>query len=91
MTEKRSIPELRDRLREIAQETGLEELNQIADEMYRRPAVRRAKPRSPAVSPEMAEEIRRYAWEHQELHLHDVAHHFHVNPGRVSEALHSLH
>lgn len=84
---KRSIPELRSRLREIADEEGLDELHEIADEMHRNSPVRRAKNKSRALTPELAEEIRVYAKKNKTMHQRDIAQAFNVNPGRVSEAM----
>lgn len=84
---KRSIPEIRDRMREIADTHGIGELNDLADEMYRKRAIKRAKTRSAHLTPELAEKIRQYVDSHPNLHQRDVAQHFDVNPGRVSEAL----
>lgn len=83
----RTIPEVRERLREIADERGIEELHELADEMYRKSAKKRAPVRSPKLTPEMAEEIRRYAADHPDAHQQDIAEHFRVNHGRISEAL----
>lgn len=87
---KRSIPQIRDRLRELAEEHGIDELDDLADEMYRNPAVKRAKVKSPPLTPELAEEIREYVKGHPDLHQQEVANHFGVNHGRVSEALNNL-
>lgn len=87
MRNKRGIPEIRNRLRAIANETGIEELRDLADEMYRRPAIRRADRRSPSLTPELAEKIKAYAIQHPKDHLQDIAEIFGVNPGRVSESL----
>ena len=84
---KRTIPEIRIRLRVIANETGIDELNDLADEMYRRPAFRRADRRSPALTPDLASRIRDYAMQHPKDHLQDIAEVFGVNPGRVSESI----
>lgn len=86
---KRSIPELRKRLRELAEQLGEEELNVIADEMGRDPAAKRAPQKSVPFTAEMAEEIRQYAKTHPDAHNQEIADHFGVNPGRVSEALHN--
>jgi hypothetical protein len=83
-----SIPDARARLRELADVHDIDELREIADAMYRRTATRRAQVRSPKVTPEMAEEIRQYAATHPDVHQQDIANHFGVNVGRVSEALH---
>ena len=50
-----SIPEVRARLRELAEEHGIEELNELADAMYRRSPAKRAPNRSPKLTPELAE------------------------------------
>lgn len=81
------IPALRKRLRELAAQHGLDELNEIADQMYRRAHTRRAPTRSPKLTPELAQKIREYAAKHPTAHLQDIAEHFGVNHGRVSEAL----
>lgn len=88
MSNHMSIPEARDRLRQLAEIHGIEELAEIADAMYRRSPTRRAETRSPRVTDEMAEEIRDFAAENPDLHQQDIANHFGVNVGRVSEALH---
>lgn len=82
-----SIPEVRARLRELAEEHGIEELNELADAMYRRSPAKRAPNRSPKLTPELAEEIREYAADHPDAHNQDIAEHFGVNIGRVSESL----
>ena len=88
MTNHIGIPEARDLLRKWAKEHKLPKLAELADAMYRRTATRRAAVRSPKVTAEMAEEIRQYAAANQDLHQQDIANHFGVNVGRVSEALH---
>jgi len=87
---KRSIPKIRNRLRELADEYDIDELNDLADELHRNPAIKRAKTRSPALTPELAQRIRDYATAHPDLHQQDVANHFGINHGRVSEALHNI-
>ncbi|WP_156360938.1 hypothetical protein [Sphingomonas sp. Leaf257] len=86
-TNKRTIPEIRARLRQIADEYGLDELHDLADETYRASPIKRASNRSAALTPELAEEIRNFATRNPRLHQRDVAQRFNVNPGRVSEAL----
>lgn len=88
MGENLSIPEVRDRLRELADEHGIDELHELAEELYRKsPAKKRAPVRSPKLTAEMAEEIREYATANPDAHQQDIAEHFGVNHGRVSEAL----
>ncbi|GEO40962.1 hypothetical protein SAE02_51100 [Skermanella aerolata] len=84
---KRSIPEIRERMREIADEHGIAELGELADEMYRNPPVRRAPTSSPSLTPELAEEIRQFAAANPTMSQQDIANHFRVNHGRVSEAM----
>ena len=84
---KRSIPEIRDRLRELAGEHGIDELSDIADELVRKSPIKRARIKSPPLTPEMAQKIRDYAEAHPDAHQQDIATHFGVNHGRVSEAL----
>lgn len=84
---KQGIPAIRDRMREIAEEYGIEELNDLADQMYRKPPKKRAPVRSPKLTPELAEKIRQYSKENPMAHQQDIAEVFGVNHGRVSEAL----
>jgi hypothetical protein len=76
------IPALRERLRELADRHGLEELRDIADQMYRRAHTRRAPARSPKLTPEMIEDIRRYRAANPNAHQQDIANVFGVNHGR---------
>lgn len=84
---KRGIPELRVRLREIADEEGIDEIHDLVDEMFRSSPVKRAANKSRALTPELAEQIRGYVAKRPKLHQRDVAQYFNVNPGRVSEAM----
>lgn len=81
------IPEIADRLRDLAAERGLPELAGLADELRRRPAG----PRPPAVSQPMSadliEEIRSFARRNPGKTQVEISRRFHVNQGRVSEAL----
>lgn len=82
------IPAIRDRLRKLADEHGIDELHDLADQMYRKSAGRKRAPmRSPKLTPELAEDIREYAAANPNAHQQDIAEHFGVNHGRVSEAL----
>jgi hypothetical protein len=82
-----SIPAARARLRELADEHDIDELRDIADQMYRKTAKKRAPKRSPKLTPAMAKKIRDYKAAHPDAHQQDIAEHFGVNHGRVSEAL----
>lgn len=87
MRNKRTIPEIRSRLREIADEHGIDELHDLADETYRSSPVKRAENKSVNLTAKLAEEIRVFVTKNPKLHQRDVAQKFNVNPGRVSEAL----
>lgn len=80
------IPEIRDRLKEIAAESGNSEIASLADELTRRPARKRAPNESAPFTEELAREIRKYAASHPNMSQAAVAKVFRVNPGRVSEA-----
>jgi chromosome condensin MukBEF complex kleisin-like MukF subunit len=84
---KMGIPAVRDRLRELADEHGIEELNDLADQMYRKTGKKRAPRRSPQLTAEQRAEIRQYKADHPDAHQQDIAEIFGVNHGRVSEAL----
>ncbi len=87
---KRSIPEIRERLKELALEHDIAELGDIAEELHRNPPVKRAKTKSPPLTPELAKKIRAFADENPNLHQQEIANHFGVNHGKVSEALNNL-
>jgi len=84
---KRTIPEVRERLLKIAEEHGVNEIYELVDEMYRSAPVKRAKNRSRKMTPALAAEIRRFAAANPDLHQQDIANAFGLNHGRVSEAL----
>lgn len=83
-----SIPDVRNRLREIADETGIDELRVIANRMYRRNHKgRRAPVTSQTVTPQLRNDIRAYMRKNPTASNQQAATHFGVNPGRISEAL----
>jgi hypothetical protein len=84
---KRGIPEIRERMRELADEYGIPELHDLADETYRNSPFRRAANRSAPLTPPLAKKIRNFVEKNPKLHQRDVAQRFNVNPGRVSEAV----
>jgi hypothetical protein len=81
------IPEVRDRLRELADAYSLPELHALADELHRRPPVRKADVSSEPMTGQLAAEIRDYARRHPGASFARIAGVFGVNPGRVSEVL----
>lgn len=89
--DKRTIPEIRARLHEIANNIGGahgEELHQLADETVRSSPSRKKAPvtHRPLTEVQRAQ-VRRYARNHPRVHIQDIAVRFHTNIGRVSEAL----
>jgi hypothetical protein len=82
-----TIPEIRDRLYELAAIHGIEELTTLADETRRKHHRRRAPVAAREVTPELAADIRAYAKRHPTMTLHNVGIQFGVNQGRVSEVL----
>ena len=86
-TNKMSIPEVRTRMLELADELNCEELKMLAGQLYRRSPVRRAPRVSNPCTPRIAQDIREYAAQHPKMPLDRIASQFGVNPGRVSEAM----
>lgn len=82
-----TIPMIRERLHQLAEELSCPELADLAEETKRRPYVRKAPTRHGPVSPATQDAIRRYAADHPEAHQQDIATRFGVNAGRVSETL----
>lgn len=83
----RTIPEIRARLHELADEHGIAELAELAEATRRRRPCRVAPVRSRPMTRARKAAIRAYAEAHPQEHLQEIADAFHVNPGRVSEAL----
>lgn len=81
------VPEVADRLRELAVEKALPELAGLADELRRRRPVRKAKPVSAPMTEERKAQIRAYAKANPTLTYAAIASLFKVNIGRISEAL----
>lgn len=81
------IPEVRAELRELAAQHGIPRLNELADELYRRPPVKRARPKARRVTEELRIAIRAYALANPGKSNREVGRHFGVDGGRVSEAI----
>jgi hypothetical protein len=81
------VPEVRTRLRELAVEHGIDELEVLADNLRRRPAVRRAPVQSASMTRSLAAAIKAYAAAYPTASLSQIAAVFAVNHGRVSEVL----
>ncbi len=81
------LPEVANRLREIAAEHKIGELEILANEIRRRPIEKRAPDKSRPMTPELAAEILDWCHTFPTQSQAEVARRFNVNPGRVSEAL----
>jgi hypothetical protein len=81
------LPEVAIRLRELAQDLGCGELNDLADEIGRRPAGKRAPISSAPMTDELRHEIRAMKEANPDLSQAEIGRRLNVNPGRVSEAL----
>lgn len=81
------LPEIQARLRELALQLECDELNDLADEIGRRPAGQRAPRTSAPMTDELAAKIK--AMKKAEPHLPhtEIAKRLNINPGRVSETL----
>lgn len=83
-----TVPEVRDRLYQLADILGSTELHRLADNLWRRKPGRRKAPVSAQhLSPELAAAIREYAGNNPKMTEHQISILFGVNQGRVSEAL----
>lgn len=89
-TNKRSIPEIRTRLKELAEDHNIDELRDLAEELNRNAPVTLAKPGSAQLTPKLADEIRQYSAANPTLYKRHIGEKFNVNPGHVSEALNNL-
>jgi hypothetical protein len=81
------LPEVATRLRELARDLGYEELNELADEIARRPAGQRAPITSAPMSDELRREIREMKEANPALSHAEIGRQLNVNPARVSETL----
>lgn len=84
---KRTLPQIRARLLEIADEAGLPEVAELADETRREYHGRKAPVESRAVTPKLAASVRTYARRHPKASLLRIGVRHGINQGRVSEIL----
>ena len=82
-----TIPEIRTRLIYLAQEHAIPELAVLAQELRRRPYIRKAQPKFRPLTPELKERIKEHAGLFPDLSYQEIANHFRTNIGRVSEVL----
>lgn len=87
----KTIPQVRKELLEIANTTRSPQLSRklklLVNNMYRRPAVRRAAKEHAEYTPELGRRIKLYALGHPTASYTVIAAHFDVSIGRVSEAI----
>jgi len=81
------LPKVAERLRELAAELECDELDELADQIARRPSGPRAPRSSTPMSDELRETIKRMKDEHPELSHAEIGRQLNLNPGRVSETL----
>jgi hypothetical protein len=84
----RTIPEIRQRLKQLAKFHGLPELAQLADETRRRSARRQARPHRRRITDDLKAQVSAYAAAHPTEALDLIGERFNIDGGRVSEILH---
>lgn len=83
----RTIPEIRERLHELAAELGVPELAELAEETRRRFHGRVGRTTARKVTDELADEVRAYARAHPTMNQRTIGARFKIDHGRVSEIL----
>lgn len=81
------LPDIAAELRDLAVIHGLPRLKFLADEIGRRKPKKRAKATSVSMSPQLKADIRQCARDFPHWQQREIAEHFNINPGRVSETL----
>lgn len=81
------LPEVALRLRVLAIEFRCDELNDLADEIARRPRGQRAPTTSAPITDALRARIRAMKEAEPDLSQAEIGRRLNVNPGRVSEAL----
>ena len=84
---RRTIPQIRERLHELAEQLGCQELHELAEETKREFHGRIAPVRSKFVSDAVVWRIKRLAKDHPNMSQQEIAVAVGVNAGRVSETL----
>jgi transcriptional regulator with XRE-family HTH domain len=81
------LPEVAERLRQLAIKLGCDELNDLADEIGRRPIRQRAPTTSARMTSAVRAQIKAMKAAEPDLSQHEIARRLNLNPGRVSETL----
>lgn len=84
---RRTIPEIRMRLHELAVEHGIAELAQLAEETKRQYHGRRAPARARRIDRATEAKVRRLARQHPNMPQREIGRRFGIDGGRVSEIL----
>lgn len=82
-----TIPEIRDRLHALADEHGIAELHDLAEETRRRSPLRRARARWPRLTDAQKAMVRATFDARPDLGVRDLANIYRTSIGRVSEAI----
>lgn len=82
-----TIPEVRAELRRLALQMQEPRLNELANELTRRPYVRKAVVKSAKMTDIMETSIKAFADRQKHLSFVEIASYYNINPGRVSEVL----
>tara|TARA_R110000868_G_scaffold297852_1_gene558134 strand:+ start:400 stop:666 length:267 start_codon:yes stop_codon:yes gene_type:complete len=82
-----TIPEVRKELRRLALQLRAPRLNELANELTRRPYVRKARVKSAKMTDVMEASIKAFAGRQRHLSFVEIAQYYNINPGRVSEVL----
>jgi len=81
------IPEIRDRLHQLADEHGIAELHDLAEETRRRSPLRVVRARWPRLTPEQQQAVRSEFEDNPSLGVKDLADRFNTSIGRISETI----
>ncbi len=81
------LPEIASRLRELAIEMDCDELNDLADEIGRRPPGQRAPITSAPMTDALRAQIRAMKFTEPDLSQAEIGRRLNLNPGRISETL----
>lgn len=80
-------PQVQAELRKLAEEHNLPRLNELANELSNRRPVRRAPTACRRMTDGLRQEVRDFADANPEMTYTNIAQHFNINIGRVSETL----
>ena len=80
------MEDVRKELHQLAVKHGLPRLSELAEATKRRSPRTKAPPTSTPMTEELAEEIRAFKKAHPTMSNQQIANHFNVNQGRVTDA-----